>query len=78
MATRNHRSLEQLGGEYSITATVMGWKHIFVKQKLEYIHYNPVRDHWNIVKNPSEYPYSSSRNYEGGTDWHQLEMMDMF
>ena len=33
MTTRNHRSLEQLGGTYSLTATVMGWKHIFIKQK---------------------------------------------
>jgi len=50
----------------------------FLQQKLEYIHQNPVRDNWKIVNNPSEYPYSSARYYEEGSDWHQLKIMNLF
>ena len=35
----------------------------FIKQKLEYIHNNPVRA--GIVDNPEEYKYSSACNYAG-------------
>ncbi len=50
----------------------------FLRQKLNYIHQNPVRDNWNIVSNPLEYPYSSARYYEEGSDWHQLRIMNLF
>ena len=50
----------------------------FLRQKLEYIHQNPIRDNWNIVMNASEYPYSSARYYEIGSDWHQLNIMNLF
>tara|TARA_B110000908_G_C9819129_1_gene256335 strand:+ start:141 stop:509 length:369 start_codon:yes stop_codon:yes gene_type:complete len=33
----------------------------FIKQKLEYIHNNPVKD--KIVDNPEDYVFSSARNY---------------
>ncbi len=33
-------------------------------QKLDYIHYNPVAEHWQMVKYPSEYKYSSAAFYE--------------
>ena len=33
----------------------------FIKQKLDYIHYNPVKD--KIVANPEDYVFSSARNY---------------
>jgi REP element-mobilizing transposase RayT len=33
-------------------------------QKLEYIHDNPLADHWNLAKDPCEYKYSSARYYE--------------
>jgi len=33
---------------------------------------------WNIVNNPSEYPYSSARYYEEGSDWHKLKIMNLF
>jgi hypothetical protein len=37
-----------------------------IKQKLDYIHYNPVEA--GIVENPEDYLYSSARNYsEMGT-----------
>lgn len=38
----------------------------FLRQKLNYIHRNPVRA--DLVKNPEDYPYSSYRNYVNGDD----------
>ncbi len=38
----------------------------FVKQKLDYIHFNPV--HAGIVRNASDYVYSSAGNYCGRLD----------
>lgn len=35
-------------------------------QKLDYIHNNPLADHWNLVNDPSDYKYSSCRYYELG------------
>jgi len=35
----------------------------FIKQKLDYIHNNPVKD--KIVVNPEDYVFSSARNYAG-------------
>lgn len=39
----------------------------FVRQKLNYIHRNPLRS--NLVKNLEEYPYSSYRNYVFDEGW---------
>jgi len=36
-----------------------------MKQKITYIHYNPVRQ--NLVINPEDWPYSSASNYIKGT-----------
>ena len=33
-------------------------------QKLDYVHYNPVADHWRLVTDPCDYKYSSARYYE--------------
>ena len=33
-------------------------------QKLDYIHYNPLAEHWQLVKDPCEYKYSSAAYYE--------------
>ena len=33
-------------------------------QKLNYFHDNPLKEHWNLVKNPCDYKYSSARYYE--------------
>jgi REP element-mobilizing transposase RayT len=33
MTTRNHQTLEKRGGIYFVIITVMGWKHVFIKQK---------------------------------------------
>jgi putative transposase len=31
--------------------------------KLEYIHSNPIREHWRLCKEPEDYPYSSAAYY---------------
>jgi putative transposase len=35
-------------------------------QKLDYIHYNPLAEHWKLVTDPCDYRYSSARYYETG------------
>jgi len=35
-------------------------------QKLDYIHYNPVAERWQLVKDPCDYKYSTARFYEQG------------
>lgn len=39
----------------------------FLKQKLHYMHLNPVRA--GLVSQPEDYPYSSHRNYEYDQEW---------
>jgi putative transposase len=38
----------------------------FLIQKLNYIHHNPVRGRWNLVKDYTEYEHSSASFYERG------------
>ena len=38
------------------------------KQKLNYIHFNPVSGKWQLSKNDLDYYYSSARFYETGID----------
>jgi len=33
--------------------------------KLDYIHYNPLQDHWKLASTPKDYFYSSASFYEG-------------
>ncbi len=35
-------------------------------QKLDYIHNNPLAEHWNLVKDPNDYYYSTCSFYEKG------------
>jgi putative transposase len=35
-----------------------------IEQKLNYIHLNPMRGKWNLVKDPNQYYFSSSSFYE--------------
>lgn len=37
-------------------------------QKLDYIHSNPLADHWNLVARPEEYVFSSASFYESSQD----------
>jgi putative transposase len=46
--------------------------HIFsrdvAEQKLNYLHYNPLQEHWNLCRLPEDYRFSSARFYETGFD----------
>lgn len=35
-----------------------------LNQKIEYIHQNPLQEHWNLASYPEEYPWSSAAFYE--------------
>lgn len=35
----------------------------FLKQKMDYIHNNPLQPHWCLAKRAEEYPWSSARFY---------------
>ena len=37
-------------------------------QKLDYIHNNPLAEHWQLAREPSAYMYSSAAYYEGGNN----------
>ncbi len=37
-----------------------------IKQKIDYIHYNPVMERWKLCKEPPDYHYSSAGFYENG------------
>jgi putative transposase len=39
-----------------------------VEQTIDYIHFNPLQEHWNLVSKPEEYRWSSARFYETGVD----------
>ena len=40
----------------------------FAKQKIEYIHFNPISGKWGLAKNYLDYYYSSAGFYETGVD----------
>ena len=35
-------------------------------QKLDYIHLNPLAEHWQLAKDPCDYEYSTAKFYESG------------
>ena len=39
---------------------------MFFEDKLEYIHMNPLQEHWSLVDSPEKYRYSSAAYYELG------------
>jgi len=51
-----------------------------LEQKLDYIHLNPLQQHWNLVIDPNDYLYSSCSFYENGDNrfsWltHYMDIM---
>ena len=48
----------------------------FIKQKVEYIHNNPVKD--KIVAFPEDYYYGSARNYAGSDNELAIILLDLF
>lgn len=39
-----------------------------IEQKIDYIHYNPMQEHWRLSSTAEEYYYSSANFYENGID----------
>jgi putative transposase len=51
-----------------------------LEQKLDYIHFNPLQEHWKLVIDPSDYYFSTCSFYERGEkrfDW-VTHYMDAF
>jgi REP element-mobilizing transposase RayT len=48
----------------------------FIKQKIEYIHNNPIKD--KIVAQPEDYYFSSARNYAGLENELEVILLDLF
>jgi hypothetical protein len=44
-------------------------------QKLEYVHYNPVKI--GLVDRPEEWRYSSARNYYGGDRVLEIDLVEI-
>lgn len=38
------------------------------EQKIDYIHLNPLQEHWNLAVKPEDYKWSSAQFYEKGVD----------
>ena len=49
----------------------------FLREKLEYIHVNPMQEHWSIVEKPVLYPFSSCRYYVNDKDWHGIDILSL-
>jgi REP element-mobilizing transposase RayT len=52
------------------------YSNLFIKQKVEYIHNNPVKD--KIVTLPEDYYFSSARNYAGLDNDLEIVLLDLF
>ena len=52
------------------------YSNLFIKQKVEYIHSNPVKD--KIVTLPEDYYFSSARNYAGLENDLEVILLDLF
>ena len=48
----------------------------FLQQKLNYIHMNPLQEHWKLVDVPEAYKYSSANYYH--TDHQEYEVVSHF
>jgi len=44
------------------------WSSDVFDQKLDYTHYNPLQEKWQLAKTPEDYRYSSARFYAAGID----------
>ena len=79
----NHRTLNYLKRAVNSNEMTKGQKHrVFetssdikwcfsrrmLEQKLDYIHHNPVKGKWSLVKDYAFYPHSSAAFYERGQE----------
>lgn len=75
------------GKRHEVFEPSFDWKECrsnrFINQKLDYIHANPCRGAWNLVKEETEYVHSSAKYYETGegiyviTNHTELEDIDL-
>ncbi len=94
-----HVVLDRLSGQVNDTDRKRGklhevfepsfdWKECrsnkFIDQKLDYVHANPCRGIWNLVKEEHEYNHSSAKYYRTGeqgvykvTNYSELEDVDL-
>ena len=61
---------------------IMTFNRKILEQKLDYTHYNPLQEHWNLVNDPNDYYFSSCSFYELGDkkfDWltHYMEYFNV-
>jgi putative transposase len=56
--SRNHQFWQRSG------LPVLMYDRKILEQKLDYIHFNPLQEHWDLVKDPNEYYFSSCSFYE--------------
>ena len=49
----------------------------FLRQKLNYIHNNPVQEHWALMNEPVNYFYSSCAFYETGIDNNGIDVLNV-
>jgi REP element-mobilizing transposase RayT len=45
-----------------------------LRQKLEYIHLNPIQPQWQLVDDPNAFLFSSCKFYEKSADWNHLRI----
>ncbi|MBC7400652.1 MAG: transposase [Mucilaginibacter sp.] len=56
--TRDHQFWQRRG------LPILMYDRKRLEQKLDYIHYNPLQEHWGLVKDPNDYYFSSCSFYE--------------
>ena len=52
------------------------WTPAVFKQKLEYIHNNPIQEKWHLTELPEDYKYSSAKFYYTGDD--EFDLLDHY
>ena len=49
-----------------------------LRQKLDYMHYNPLQPHWELASDAVSYPFSSCKYYEEGEESQGIEILNLF
>jgi REP element-mobilizing transposase RayT len=59
---------------------VLVFSREMASQKLDYMHFNPLQEHWQLCTQPEEYKFSSAAFYEYGVDEFKIltHYMDVF
>ncbi len=76
------------GKKHEVWEDSFDWKECysteFINQKLDYMHNNPCRGKWQLVKSPVDYEHSSARFYQTGihaaypvTNYMELEDINL-